>query len=68
VVVAWLWLEQAHAAGHRMSGNPESDAFYQGKLAACRYFFRYELPKVTPTFDLLEQLDDTTLTMQESWF
>ena len=28
-------------------------AFYRGKLAACRYFFVYELPKVGPMLDLL---------------
>jgi alkylation response protein AidB-like acyl-CoA dehydrogenase len=68
IVVAWLWLEQALVAGPRLSGNAVHDTFYQGKLAACRFFFRYELPKVGPMLDLLEQLDDTTLTMRDEWF
>jgi butyryl-CoA dehydrogenase len=61
-VLAWIWLEQALAAAGK-----DGD-FYDGKRQACRYFFRCELPKVSPQLDLLESLDDTTLTMQEAWF
>ena len=39
-VVAWLWLRAAHAA---RSARADA-AFRDGKLAACRYFFDYELP------------------------
>jgi alkylation response protein AidB-like acyl-CoA dehydrogenase len=62
VVLAWIWLEQACAA-HGRSG-----AFYDGKRQACRYFFRWELPKTGPQFDLLASLDDTTLAMRDDWF
>jgi hypothetical protein len=55
VVMAWMWLEQLLAAGDR-----DGD-FYAGKRAAARYFFRYELPKTGPQFDLLESLDRTTV-------
>ncbi|MBN1094146.1 acyl-CoA dehydrogenase [Blastococcus sp. TML/M2B] len=55
VVVAWLWLEQALATGDG------TDAFYDGKRAAARYFWRWELPKTGPQFDLLESLDRTVL-------
>jgi hypothetical protein len=67
IVVAWLWLEQALVAGASLNGDTHHDDFYRGKLLACRYFFRYELPKVGPMLDLLEQIDDTTLTLHESW-
>ena len=67
IVIAWIWLEQALVAGRSMTGGSD-DAFYQGKLAACRYFFAFELPKVGPMLDLLASLDDTTLTMQDAWF
>ena len=67
IVVAWIWLEQALVAGRSMQGGAD-DAFYAGKLAACRYFFAYELPKVGPMLDLLAALDTTTLTMQDAWF
>ncbi len=39
VVVAWLWLDIALASG--------GDAG-RGRLAAARYFFDYELPKIGP--------------------
>ncbi|QLQ35424.1 acyl-CoA dehydrogenase [Micromonospora robiginosa] len=65
VVVAWLWLEQVLAV--EASGSLE-EGFAAGKRAAARYFYRWELPKVGPQFDLLESLDRTTLDMRESWF
>jgi butyryl-CoA dehydrogenase len=62
VVVAWIWLEQALVAALR------SGAFYDGKRQACRYFFRWELPRTQAQFDLLARLDDTTLVMRDEWF
>jgi hypothetical protein len=41
--------------------------FYQGKLAAARYFFRWELPAVAPKHALLRSLDPTCLEVQEAW-
>ena len=62
VVVAWLWLEQyVTAEGH--AGD-----FYDGKRAAARFFFRYELPRTAPQLDLLASLDRTTLDMRDGWF
>jgi alkylation response protein AidB-like acyl-CoA dehydrogenase len=61
-VIAWMWLEQVRAA-HGQAGD-----FYDGKRAAARYFFRYELPKTGPQLDLLESLDRTTLDMRGTWF
>ena len=66
IVIAWIWLEQFLVAGSKTT-REEAD-FYQGKFAACRYFFVYELPKVGPMLDLLGSLDTTTLTMQDAWF
>lgn len=64
-VVAWIWLEQAL----RCVGKTGHDTdFYRGKLQACAFFFKWELPKVQPQLDLLESIDTTTLDMQDSWF
>ncbi|MFF0241542.1 acyl-CoA dehydrogenase [Rhodococcus pyridinivorans] len=60
VVVAWMWLEQLLAVGDR-----EGD-FFDGKRAAARYFFRFELPRTGPQFDLLASLDRTTLDVSPS--
>jgi alkylation response protein AidB-like acyl-CoA dehydrogenase len=62
VVIAWMWLEQLVAVGEK-----EGD-FYDGKRAAARYFFGWELPKVTPMLDLLASGDTTTLEMRDAWF
>ncbi|UNB53021.1 acyl-CoA dehydrogenase [Mycolicibacterium sp. YH-1] len=62
VVVAWMWLEQFIAADGR-----DGD-FYDGKRQAARFFFRYELPRTAPQFDLLESMDHTTLDMRDNWF
>ena len=62
VVLAWIWLEQALAA-HGQAGD-----FYAGKRQACRYFFRWELPRTAAQFALLDSLDDTTLAMRDAWF
>jgi len=68
LTVAWRWLDSARVAQRALQDASGSDAdFYQGKLAACRYFFRYELPRTEPLLSLLESLDDTTVTLHETW-
>lgn len=62
VVVAWMWLEQLLAA------EPGTEDFHAGKRAACRYFFRHELPKTDAQFTLLESLDRTALELDENAF
>jgi len=61
LVVAWMWLEQSLAA----TGQ---DQFHNGKRAAARYFFRYELPKAVQQLEFLRSRDTTTLQMQPDWF
>ena len=69
VVVAWLWLRQGVAAARALPQAHEDDAaFYRGKIQACRWFFRHELPKADVHHALLRGLDDTALAMQTDWF
>jgi len=70
VVVAWLWLEQALTAQRALAASPgvaETD-FYRGKLQTCRYFFRWELPKVAAWLAVLDPVDRSCLDMQPGWF
>jgi butyryl-CoA dehydrogenase len=68
-VLAWIWLRQALAAQRGLSDCVASDKeFYRGKLAACRWFYRWELPKTRAWHDLLRSLDDTTLNMPATAF
>ncbi|HEU0199915.1 MAG TPA: acyl-CoA dehydrogenase [Burkholderiaceae bacterium] len=65
-VVAWLWLRQA-LVGARHEAGPEAD-FYRGKLAAARYFFRWELPRAQVAHERLRELDKTWLDVEPQWF
>ena len=68
-VIAWIWLRQALAAQRGLADGIAADAdFYRGKLAACRWFYRWELPKTRQWHELLRSLDDTTLTMPPESF
>ena len=69
VVIAWMWLKQAVAALAGLAHANDADTqFYQGKLHACRYFFRWELPKIQAQARLLSELDTTCLDMPEQAF
>ena len=64
LLVAWQWLWQADMA----LGSSQPDTFRQGKLQACRYFFRWELPQCQHWHQLLDQLDDTCYAMRADAF
>jgi alkylation response protein AidB-like acyl-CoA dehydrogenase len=70
VVVAWVWLSQAVIAQRWLAQKeaPQTQNFYQGKMQATQYFFRWELPKARTQLTLLATLDDTTMTMRDAWF
>ena len=66
VVVSWIWLELALAARDRAAGTP--DDFCEGKLAAARYFFRYELPKVEAWLGVVASREPVCRQMRDAWF
>ena len=61
-VLAWLWLDVALACGTR------DDAFAQGKRAAMRYFFAYELPKTSAWLAVVAARNPTCREMRDDWF
>jgi alkylation response protein AidB-like acyl-CoA dehydrogenase len=63
-VLAWIWLDVALCA----QASKADENLRQGTLAAARYFFRYELPRVPAWLKVVETRDDTCRTMDESWF
>jgi hypothetical protein len=68
-VIGWIWLRQALVAVRSLATAKELDRdFYQGKLQACTFFFRWELSKTRQWSELLESLDSTCLDMQDAWF
>lgn len=69
VVIAWMWLKQAITVQARLPAAAAADEqFYRGKMQACRYFFRWELPKTQAQAELLSGLDTTCLDMPEEAF
>jgi alkylation response protein AidB-like acyl-CoA dehydrogenase len=67
-VLAWVWLDVALCA-HVGLDRAGSDAdLLRGKLAACTYFFHYELPRIGAWLQVVETRDATCRTMQEGWF
>jgi len=63
VVLAWIWLDVAVCAARL-----PSDDTLVGKLAACRYFFHYELPRIDAWLGVVERRDDTCRMLAEESF
>ncbi|MEN9486285.1 MAG: hypothetical protein RJB37_4165, partial [Pseudomonadota bacterium] len=61
VVLAWIWLDVA------LSVDPATPAG-QGRLAAGRYYFRHELPRIDAWLAVVRTRDDTCRTVQDDWF
>jgi butyryl-CoA dehydrogenase len=60
-VLAWIWLDVALAA-------QSADAANAGRLAAARYFFHYELPKIGAWLGVVERRDMTCAELPEEAF
>jgi alkylation response protein AidB-like acyl-CoA dehydrogenase len=61
-VLAWVWLDVGLAA------VTAPERIKQGKLAAMRYFFDYELPKTGAWLGVVSSRNDTCRGMHEDWF
>ena len=62
VVLAWLWLDVALAA------QSAPTAMKEGKLAAMRYFYAYELPKIDAWLGVVASRESVCRDMQDPWF
>ncbi len=62
-VLAWVWLDVALAA----HAAPESSA-RTGRLAAMRFFFHYELPKIGAWLQVVSNRDQTCAALPEEAF
>ena len=70
IAIAWQWLRQATVAKKALQGNvgPGDSNFYNGKVATCRYFFGYELPKIEGLATRLLSGDGLTVNMKNDYF
>lgn len=65
VVIGWQWLKMAVRASE--PGRFSTD-FYEGKKAAARFFFQYELPHAAACArTILENRDFLTVHLEEGW-
>jgi hypothetical protein len=65
--VAWLWLEQVVVAERLLAdGSAEAD-FLNGKLAAARYFYAWELPQTAGWASVLMPVERTPLDVHPDW-
>ena len=63
-VLAWIWLDVALA----VQAGGTRDATAQGRLAAARFFFHYELPKIGAWLRVVETRDQTCAELPEDAF
>ena len=61
-VIAWIWLDVASSLDADVS--PAA----QGRRAACRYFYRYELPKIGAWLNVVSSRDPTCANLPEEAF
>ena len=67
-VLAWIWLDVALCAQAQRERGANDASLLQGKLAACTYFFHYELPRIDAWLKVVETRDPTCRDMAEEWF
>ncbi|HEY0889813.1 MAG TPA: acyl-CoA dehydrogenase [Nocardioides sp.] len=69
VVCAWLLLRGAEVALEKLATDPGKDkAFYEGKVAAAKFFAAYNLPKVSAERAIAEAVDLSLMEIDESAF
>jgi butyryl-CoA dehydrogenase len=61
-VVAWIWLDVVCALG------ADKTAAAHGRRAACRYFYRYELPQIQAWLAVVNSRDQTCADLAEDAF
>ncbi len=66
VVLAWLWLDVALVAAAR-PGEPMTDLAH-GKLAAMRYFYAYELPRIDAWLGVVARREALPRDMRDAWY
>jgi butyryl-CoA dehydrogenase len=66
VVIAWTWLDVAERS-LRLAGDTTDDAT-TGRLGACQYFFRYELPRIDAWLGVVAGRDMTCAMFPEAAF
>jgi alkylation response protein AidB-like acyl-CoA dehydrogenase len=66
IVIAWLWLDMAEAAKSSLVKGDKTytEEFYESKVHAMKFFFKYELSKTTYLAEVL--MNDESLTIKDA--
>jgi len=67
VVMAWIWLDIGLKATAIVQ-QPGPQPLASGLLAALRYFYAYELPKVDAWLKVVRERESVCRTMLNDWF
>ena len=67
-VIAWMWLEIELASQDFEGSNSSVQAANEGRRAAAKYFFNYELPKISAWLKVVESRDMTCANLSEEAF
>jgi butyryl-CoA dehydrogenase len=66
MVLAWIWLDVALI--NASAEGAESGQSQRGRLSACQYFYRYELPKIGAWLNVVQTRDMTCADIPEESF
>ncbi len=67
-VIAWMWLEIELASQDFEGSSSSVQAANEGRRAAAKYFFNYELPKISAWLKVVESRDMTCANLSEEAF
>ena len=69
LIIAWLLLRQADIAASKIgSASGKEKDFFEGKIAASRYFIHNFLPLISATRAIVEREDGEIMTISEGAF
>ncbi len=67
-VLAWLWLDLACVCRARLADGAGDEAALRGRLAAMRYFYAYELPRIDAWLLAVAARQAVCREMHDDWF
>jgi len=69
IICAWLLIRQADIAVEKLATAAEKDkAFYQGKIAAAKFFVEHVLPHIAVDRAIIEKTDNAIMELPENAF
>ena len=69
IICAWLLIRQADVAAEKLATASEKDkAFYQGKIAAAKFYVETVLPHIAVDRAIIEKTDNSVMELPENAF